>query len=191
MKKAKVIVALGSPRKKGNTALLAAKLMEGVQSRGGECELLYLHGMNIAPCTACDRCQDSMDSYCVIRDDMEPLYKKIVRAGAMVIASPIYWFSVSAQTKLFMDRLYAFLGPGGNRLTGMAMGVLLAYGDTDPVNSGAINAIRTFQDAFAYIGAPLVGMVYGSAMDKGDIEKSPEVLAAARELGAKLVSATE
>jgi multimeric flavodoxin WrbA len=132
-----------------------------------------------------------MDSYCVIRDDMEPLYEKIVSAGALVIASPIYWFSVSAQTKLFMDRLYAFLGPGGNRLTGMAMGVLLAYGDTDPVNSGAINAIRTFQDAFAYIGAPLVGMVYGSAMDKGDIEKSPEVLAAAHELGIKIVAAIE
>ena len=69
------------------------------------------------------------------------------------------------------------------------MGVLLAYGDTDPVTSGAINAIRTFQDAFHYIGAPLVGVVYGSAMDEGDIEKSPEVLDAARELGAKLVSA--
>ena len=191
MKTKKIIVALGSPRKKGNTAMLAAKLIEGIQSMGGEHELFFLQSMNIAACSACDKCQGSMDSYCVIRDDMEPLYSKIVEAGALVFASPIYWFSVSAQTKLFMDRLYAFLGPRGNRLKDKHIGILLAYGDTDPYTSGAVNAIRTFQDAFSYIGAHIEGVVYGSAMDAGDIEKSPEVLEAAYKLGAKLVSAIE
>lgn len=191
METKKVLIALGSPRKKGNTAMLATRLIEGIQSMDGEYELLFLQSMNIAACSACDKCQGSMDTYCVIRDDMEPLYPKILEAGALVFASPIYWFSVSAQTKLFMDRLYAFLGPQGNLLKDKHIGILLAYGDTDPFTSGAVNAIRTFQDAFRYIGAPIEGVVYGSAMDAGDIEKSPEVLEAAHELGTKLVSAIQ
>ena len=189
MKTVKVIVALGSPRKRGNSAILAAKLIEGVHSMDGEHELLFLQDMDVAPCSACDSCQKSMDTYCVIRDDMETAYPKILEADALVFASPIYWFSVSAQTKLFMDRLYAFLGPEGNQLKDKLIGILLAYGDTDPFTSGAVNAIRTFQDAFSYIGAPIIGTVYGSAMDSGDIEKSPEVLEEAYKLGRKLVSA--
>ena len=129
----------------------------------------------------------SMDTFCVIQDDMKPIYPKILEADALVFASPVYWFTVSAQTKLFMDRLYAFLGPEGNSLTDKRIGILLTYGDTDPYTSGAVNAIRTFQDAFAYIGASIVGTVYGSALDEGEIEGSPEVLERAYELGKKLV----
>jgi multimeric flavodoxin WrbA len=191
MKTKKVIVALGSPRKRGNTAMLANKLIEGIESAGGTHELFSLHDMHIGPCSACDSCQVAMDTFCVIEDDMQPLYPKILEADALVFASPIYWFSMSAQTKLFMDRLYAFLGPQGNRLTDKRIGILLAYGDTDPVTSGAVNAIRTFQDAFRYIGAPIVGTVYGSAFHEGDIGKNSEVLESARGLGGKLVSAIQ
>jgi multimeric flavodoxin WrbA len=189
MKRKKVIVALGSPRKRGNSAILADRLIKGVESMGGECELLFLHGMDVGACTACDACQESMDTFCVIKDDMEPLYPKILEADALVFASPVYWFTVTAQTKLFMDRLYAFLGPDGNGLKNKRIGILLTYGDTDPYTSGAVNAIRTFQDAFAYIGATIVDCVYGSAMDEGEIEKSPEVLQKAFELGKKLGTA--
>jgi multimeric flavodoxin WrbA len=184
----KAIVALGSPRKRGNSAILAGKLIEGMESMGAGHELLFLHGMDLRPCTACDDCQKSMDTFCVIKDDMEPIYPKILGAAALVFATPVYWFTVSAQTKLFMDRLYAFSGPEGNSLKDKRIGILLTYGDTDPYTSGAVNAIRTFQDAFAYIGASIVGTVYGSAMDAGEIEDSPEVLKRAYELGKKLAS---
>ena len=188
MKAKKVIVAHGSPRKRGNSAILAEKLIEGIDSMGGEHELFFLHGMDIRPCTGCDACLKSMDNFCVIEDDMEPLYQKILEAGSLVFSSPIYWFTISAQTKLFMDRLYAFLGPEGNSLKDKRIGILLTYGDTDPYTSGAINALRTFQDAFAYIGAPIVGAVYGSALDAGEIKSNGEVLEKAYELGRKLVS---
>jgi multimeric flavodoxin WrbA len=128
-----------------------------------------------------------MDRYCVIDDDMEPLYPKIRDAGALVFASPVYWFTVSAQTKLFMDRLYAFLGPDGNSLKGKRIGILLTYGDADPFVSGAVNALRTFQDAFAYVGSPIVGTVYGNAGGKGEISKNKTLLSDAYELGKRLV----
>ena len=85
---------------------------------------------------------------------MRRLYPKLMAADAIVIASPIYWFTVSAQTKLFMDRWYALGGADGYALAGKKFGVVLAYADADPFSSGAVNALRTFQDAFSYAGVP-------------------------------------
>jgi multimeric flavodoxin WrbA len=187
MKDEKAIVALGSPRRGGNSEILAGKVVEGLESLGARSESLYLHGMNIGACTACDACQESMDRFCVIKDDMEPLYERLLDAGALVLASPVYWFTVSAQTKLFIDRLYALNGPEGHSLAGKRIGIVLSYGDTDPFTSGAVNALRTFQDAFGYIGATIVGSVYGSALDAGEIAADQELLQRAYDLGRKLV----
>jgi multimeric flavodoxin WrbA len=98
----------------------------------------------------------------------------------------VYWFSVSAQTKLFMDRLYAFVGPKGHGLKGKKMGVILLYGDIDPFTSGAVNALRMFQDSFAYIGAPVEGMVYGSANAAGEVNENKVLLRDAAALGRRL-----
>ena len=121
---------------------------------------------------------------------MQGLYPKLRQADALVISSPIYWFSVSAQTKLFMDRCYALGGPQGNNLSGKKIGIVLTYGDSDPFNSGAVNAIRTFQDAFNYIGATIVDMIYGSALEAGEIRVNRELMRKAYELGRNLASET-
>ena len=115
---------------------------------------------------------------------MRRLYPKLKAADAVVIASPIYWFTVSAQTKLFMDRWYALGGEDGyGDLSGKKFGVVLAYADADPFSSGAVNALRMFQDAFRYLGAELVGSVYGSAWKAGEISGNEPVMQAAYELG--------
>ena len=67
------------------------------------------------------------------------------------------------------------------------IGIIMTYGNPDPFSSGAVNALRTFQDAFNYIGAHIVDMVYGSAMDAGEISANKEVMEKAFELGKKLV----
>ncbi len=66
--------------------------------------------------------------------------------------------------------------------------IAIAYGDTDPYTSGCINAIRSFQDSFRYVGAKLVGMVYGTALNAGEIQKNTDLLDSARKLGKKLVT---
>ena len=106
-----------------------------------------------------------------------------------MIASPIYWFTMSAQTKLFMDRLYAFIGPSGWGLAGKRIGIALAYADPDPFVSGAGNALRTFQDAFRHVGAPIVGMVYGRARAAGEIAGNAALVQEAFELGKALAGA--
>jgi len=65
--------------------------------------------------------------------------------------------------------------------------VVLAYGDVDLFRSGAVNALRTFQDAYGYIGAQIRGMVYGSALGPGEIKSNTGVMAQAYELGKMLL----
>jgi multimeric flavodoxin WrbA len=182
----RILILKGSPREKGNSSTLAEQVAQGAKSSGAEVDSFSLHTMNIWPCDACDICQGAGDGACIIQDDMQLLYPKLLQADAIVIASPIYWFTINAQTKLFIDRWYALEGPRGSLLAGKQFGVVLTYGDTDPYTSGAINAIHTFQDMFRYLHANLVGMVYGTGNKPGDVQKQPELMQQAYQLGQKL-----
>jgi multimeric flavodoxin WrbA len=187
IKARKIVILMGSPRKAGNTAALAEAIAEG--AAGASVEIVYLHGMKIAPCSACEACHRPGASGCVIRDDMEKLYPKLVAADAIVFASPIYWFTVSAQMKLAMDRCYALIREGGHAFAGKRVGLAFSFGGEDAFDSGCTNAIRTFQDAFRFIGAEIAGIVYGSAAAEGEIRSNKKVMNEARDLGSKLAKA--
>jgi multimeric flavodoxin WrbA len=181
-----ILIVKGSPRKNGNSAQLADQVARGAITAGAHVESFHLHSMDIQPCDACDACHAAPYAGCIVDDDMQKLYPQVVRADGIVIASPVYWFTVSAQTKLFMDRCYALVDQDGYLLSGKEIGVVLTYGDTDPFNSGAVNALRCFQDAYRYVGAEIVGMVYGSASDPGEIVHNAEVMSQAHDLGKRL-----
>ena len=187
--KKKVLVVLGSPRKNGNTAALAREIAKGASANNAKVETVYLHGLDIAPCKACMKCQKKGSSGCSTRDDMQAIYRKLVEADAWVIASPVYWFTMSAQTKIFMDRCFALPAYSDEPFRGKRIAIAMAYGDEDPFTSGCVNALRTFQDAFAYTGSEIAGMVYGSAMEAGRIQSNKKVMAEAFDLGKKLFPA--
>ena len=180
-----ILILKGSPREKGNSAVLADQVFAGAKKSGAKVESVYLHGMDIQPCDACDVCQDGYEG-CIIEDDMQSLYPKLTEADAIVIASPIYWFTISAQTKLCIDRWYALESKAGSTLRGKQLGIVLVYGDTDLYSSGGINAIHTFESLARYIGMEIAGMVYGTAWQIGDAEKQPELMAKAFKLGETL-----
>jgi multimeric flavodoxin WrbA len=180
-----ILILKGSPRKKGNSAVLADQVLSGAEKAGAEVESVYLSGLNINPCDACDACQ-SGNGGCIVQDDMQSLYPKIEQADAIVIASPIYFFTISAQTKLCIDRWYAFESEAGNPLRGKQLAIVLVYGDTDLYTSGGINAIHTFESLARYIGLDIAGMVYGTANQFGDAEKQPELMSKAFQLGEAL-----
>ena len=184
--KKKVLVILGSPRRKGNSALLAGAIARGAKAAGAEVETLFLHGLSIAPCKACMACQKSGSKGCSIDDDMQAIYRKMLEADAWVLATPVYWFTMSAQLKLWMDRCFALPAYGKDPFRGKRIAIAMAYGGEDPFDSGCVNALRTFQDAYRYAGAQIVGMVYGSAMGAGDIRSDRALLKAAKALGREL-----
>ncbi|MBN2387542.1 MAG: flavodoxin family protein [Anaerolineales bacterium] len=182
-----ILILKGSPREKGNSSALADRLAEGARAAGAAVESVNLQDLNIAPCNACDLCGEQGQG-CVIDDDMQDLYPKIAAAEALVLASPIYWFTYSAQLKLCIDRWYGYQGNRWGELRGKPFAILLTYGDTDLYTSGGINAIHTFETMCRFLKSEIVGIVHGTAMGIGDIEKQPDLLDQAYRLGQKLAS---
>ena len=104
----KVIAFNGSPRKKWNTATLIEKALEGAASHGAKTELIYLYDLNFKGCISCFACKTiGGKSYgrCAVKDDLTPLFKKIEKADAIILGSPIYFGYVSGEMKSFMERL--------------------------------------------------------------------------------------
>ncbi len=185
-----VVALLGSPRKKGNSTVLAKQIIQGAESVGAKVETVYLNGLNIKPCQGCYACKKKNSTGCAVDDDMQSLYPKLVESGAWIIASPVYWFSMSAQTKIFMDRCFAIWNEDSeiNPLYQKRIAIAMSYGDSDPFNSGCVNALRSFQDAYRYAGAKIVGMVYGSADEPGEIASNAELMTQAEKIGKKLAT---
>ena len=184
----KLLILKGSPRAKGNSATLAAQVAAGAAQAGWQVESVSLQDMDIRACDGCDLCKETGE-YCAIEDDMQGLYPRLLAADALALASPIYWFTFSAQLKLCIDRWYGLWNVQPDSFRNKRIGIILTYGDTDPYTSGAINAIHTLESMFRFLHAPIVGMVYGSVMDPGDAEQQPELMRAAYELGQKVASA--
>nr|MDO8088888.1 flavodoxin family protein [Candidatus Sigynarchaeum springense] len=186
MVKKNVLIVLGSPRKNGNSTILANNCADGARQAGADVEVVTLQGLNIAPCNACDACRKKPGAGCTINDDMIPLYKKIEQADAIVLATPTYWFNMSAQLKTFIDRTYAMEKGGKYGFSGKTFGIIMTYADVDAFAAGAVNALRSFQDMCAFVGSRIAGIVHGSAEHPGDIKKDGAALKAAFDLGKKL-----
>ena len=92
----------GSPRIGGNTDILLDKALEGARSKDAKIEKIILNNLKFSPCQECNDLQD--DGSCIIEDDMQSIYKKIEQADAIILASPIFFGSLTAQTKMMIDR---------------------------------------------------------------------------------------
>lgn len=99
----KIIGISGSPKLTGFTNLLLNKAMEGAASGGAQVETIALNQLEFDPCQECRSCGDT--GQCALSDEMSPLYRKILSADGLIVASPIYFGSVSAQLKMMIDRL--------------------------------------------------------------------------------------
>ena len=102
----KVIGFIASPRKKGNTAWIVNKILEGAKEEGAETRSWYFSDLDIRPCQSCYGCKKG-DERCIINDDMQKIYVALERADALVLGSPTYMGQMSAQAKIFTDRLFA------------------------------------------------------------------------------------
>jgi len=180
-----ILILNGSPRIIGNTAALSDQLAAGARESGAEAEIIYLHGLDIQACDACDACQTGGKG-CVIGDDMQDIYPKLLAADAIVIATPVYWYSMTAQMKLCLDRWYALESGNGFDLEGKRLSLLMVYGDKDLYSSGGITIIHTLEGSCRYVGMDFEGIVHGSAMDIGDAEKNPGLMDQAYQLGKSL-----
>ena len=98
----KVVAIYGSPRREGNTALLLREAVRGAREAGAEVEEVVLRDLKMSPCLEIYGCKNS--GRCAIQDDFQKVYESILTSQAVMLASPIFFYSVSAHTKILMDR---------------------------------------------------------------------------------------
>jgi multimeric flavodoxin WrbA len=101
----KLLVVLGSPRRGGNSETIARKIADQVVEDGGTVDYIRLNDLTIRPCQGCGGCEKK--GSCVIKDDMTDIYRAVDEADRILLVSPVYFYSLSAQCKIFGDRLQA------------------------------------------------------------------------------------
>lgn len=175
---------MGSPNIDGNTAKLVNAILDGAAENGAENVIYNLDSLNIKGCDACCRCQES--GCCLIDDDMQELYEEIQAADTVVLGSPVYMWQMTAQTKLLIDRLTAFLKPDfSSRLDNKKLILVFSQGSSDR------DAFKPYFEYTAgllyYLGFDVLETVIAAGTDKLEVSFRPSLLEKARELG-KLVS---
>jgi multimeric flavodoxin WrbA len=188
----KVLGLFGSPRRGGNTELLLEEALKGAESEGADVERAYLADFTITPCKECHGCDQTGN--CVILDDMQKIYPKLLEADIILLASPIFFYGVTAWAKALIDRSQAlwarkyllkdpFMGKGGRKRKGFFISVGATKGQK--VFEGAILTAKYFFDV---LNAEYVGeLVFREVEAKGDILKHQGALRQAFEAGRRLV----
>ncbi len=187
-----IMALYGSPRQGGNTEMLLDEFLKGTQGEGVTVDRLYVHGTAISPCRGCQAC--FQNGRCIITDDMEQIYPRLLAADIVVLASPIFFYGVAGGTKVLIDRAQALWGrkyvlndPALIKKGKKRMGFFIAAGGTKgpKMFEGAILTVKYFFDAFnvQYAGELLVRQVDA----KGDVLKQPQALTDAFAAGRSLV----
>jgi multimeric flavodoxin WrbA len=149
-----------SPRKGGNTEILVKEALASASQAGAQTERVSVVGKNIAPCDGCSGCRKS--GTCLIKDDMQDIYRKMEAADGIIIGSPVYFGTVSAQGKAVMDRTFAFLAR--QKLKGKVASSILAVRQV-----GAGQTRNLLYGFFMAHGMFPVRGAIGYGMEKGDV----------------------
>ncbi len=184
----------GSPRKKGNTDLMMDAFLEGVAEAGGQIHRVYVRDLQIAGCLGCGYCDK--EGVCIQKDDMESLYTLLQESPRIVVASPIYFYGITGQLKLLVDRSQAVYMKNhlaqaqgkDSEPDETRRGFLLSAGATrgQKLFDCAILCIRYFFDALNmnYAGE----LCYREVDERGAILAHPSALDECREMGRRFLA---
>ena len=183
---AKVIGFVGSPRKGGNTDLLVQAALKGAGDAGADTSIYYLHDYNISDCRECLNCAKPDATGCVIEDDMQQFYPLIWKADVFVFGSPFWFGYMTGQAKTFLDRWHCFVRDP-NRLPGKKFLLVLPLGRNEPELFGRTARWMAAVFTFAWPGSKVQTLLAPGVMEKGEVEKHPEYLEQAYQMGRQIV----
>jgi len=179
-----ILAIYGSPRRKGNTTLLLKRAVEGVREEGGNVEEIVLRDLKMSPCLEIYGCKET--GRCAIKDDFQAVYDKLLACDGLMLASPIFFYAVSAHTKILMDRCQSLWvkrywidkTPFGKKHF-KRKGLFISAGATKGKRlfDGVLLTVRYFFDA---LDMELWNSLLYRELDfEGDVLKHPEYLEAA------------
>lgn len=164
----KILIISASPRKNGNSALLCDRFAQGAEEKGHETEKVFLPSKNIGYCRGCGVCGTTCK--CVQKDDMAEILDKMVNADVIVLATPVYFYSMDGQMKTFIDRTV----PRYTEIKNKDFYYIMTAADTEKSSlSRTIEGFRGFTlDCLE--GAKEAGIIYGTgAWNPGEIKETP------------------
>ncbi|MFV0438686.1 MAG: flavodoxin family protein [Desulfopila sp.] len=187
-----IVAIYGSPRRNGNSAGLLHQAVAGARAQGAEVEEIFLRDYKISPCLEIYQCIKTGE--CAIRDDFPQILAKIEACDGIMLASPIFFYTVSAHTKTFMDRCqslwvrkYWINKEEFGKVPDKRQGLFLSVGATSgkKLFDGALLTVKYFFDV---VDAALWKTVLVRGVDRrGEIDKCPDSLQEAYEAGRGLV----
>jgi len=186
----RLVCLLGSPRRGGNTDVLARQVCAAFAEQGGEVQELPLSRLELRPCTGCDWCKQEHDRPCVIQDDMQMVYQRMLAADAILWATPVYSWAPTVELKIVLDRQFAW---GDYQSTSWAralaerpVGAVVAYADPDPATNGFYHCYHIVRVVAEASGGRFIGCAHGAASARGEIAANRQTMDAAYALGVAL-----
>ena len=187
----KILGINGSPRRGGNTSLLLQKALKGARAEGKETEEVCLRDLKMSPCLEIEAC--FRDGNCPLQDDFQGLVEKIITSDAIILASPIFFYTFSAHTKIFMDRCQMFwarkyklkspISPGKEKRPGAFIAVGATKGER--LFEGALQSVHYL---FAALDVELKETLLVQGVDsKGAVLKHATAMQDAFSLGKRLL----
>jgi multimeric flavodoxin WrbA len=187
----RVVIVFGSPRKNSNTHILVEEARKGLTDNGVGSEIFYLNEMNIKGCQACYYCKRENVMDCAVKDDMQKIHEAIHKADGILVASPIYFGGVTAQTKAWLDRLFPLIGMNVNSLMAKGKKAAFIFTQNQPAPELFSNYIEGFKMMIGFIGFEVKDTLLAYNLNKGYkpmATENREFMTKAYELGRGLLS---
>lgn len=128
----KIVVLNGSPRPKGNTAMLIGEFARGAETSGNSVTVFELGKMNIKPCIGCMKGGKDRSGPCMQKDAMDKIYPAYLEADVIALASPLYYWSVTGLLKIAFDRLYATVEANAHSISAKKCILVMAAANASP-----------------------------------------------------------
>jgi multimeric flavodoxin WrbA len=176
----KIVGVLGSARKGGNTETLLDLALAEAQKKDVHTDKIALRDKSIAPCDGCQGCMET--GKCVIEDDAQEIYQRMLGSDGIIWATPVYFWAMTSQTKILMDRTYALLFPQLQLASKVGGLILVAR------NRGCMNTANIFHQYFAYNHMFFTEFAWGYAWKKGEIKNNALATNMALEMAHQMIA---
>ncbi len=189
----KIVCLFGSPRVKGNSAIVAKRFIEAAEKKGAEVRSFVLNKLKYRGCQGCYTCKTKLDR-CVLKDDLEEVLDAVRDAHALVMASGIYYGEVTSQLKGFIDRTFSYLKPDyatnpepcrlepGKKL-------VMVLTQANPDETAFADVFPRYDYFFKWYGFEGSHLIRACGVrDKGEVEACEDVMRLAEETAEKLVA---
>lgn len=186
----KALILIGSPRKKGSTAILAAEAERGLKELGVETTTVFLNDKEIRGCQACYWCKRNDLAACAVKDDMQHVHQLLQESDGVIVASPIYFSGVTAQTKAWLDRMFPYMNMNLVPKLPKTKKVSFIFTQNQPDERLFRKGIEAFMFAVGLSGMTVKDYLIGCNLDAGTkppVEEHQDLMERAYQIGKNLI----